>query len=114
MRIIILKLSAIIRKYYNVFYSNGINMIYRRVAENAERFGIFRLSLRRRQTKTIMPSAIGSHVHLAQRASFYYFSPFSAKRNKKNFLRELCVSNERSEWAVRQKIIRNRIYEYMY
>ena len=26
----------------------------------------------------------------------------------KNTLRELCVFNERSEWAVRQNIIRNR------
>ena len=69
-------------------------MIYSRAAENAEKFGIFRLSLRRRQTKTIMPSAIGSHIHLARRVSVYSFSPFSAKRNKKNLLRELSVSNE--------------------
>jgi hypothetical protein len=55
-----------------------------------------------RQTKTIMPPAIGSHAHLARRALVYSFSPFSAKRNKKIFLCELCASNERSEWAVKK------------
>ena len=37
----------------------------------------------------------------------------SAKRNKKNILRELCALNERSEWAVTPNIIRNRISECM-
>jgi len=101
------ELSALFCKYYNAFYSNGIKMIHRRDAENAEEFGIFRLSLRHRQTKTIMPPAIGSHAHLARRALVYSFSPFSAKRNKKIFLRELCASNERSEWAVKKTVIKN-------
>ncbi len=114
-----LSLSALFCKYYNAFYSNGIKMIHRRAAENAEGFGIFRLSLTpvkyamlsftknltglgHRQTKTIMPPAIGSHAYLARRALVYSFSPFSAKRNKKIFLCELCASNERSEWAVKK------------
>ena len=78
-------------------------MIHRRATENAEEFILFRLSQRHRQTKTIMPPAIGTETNLARRACVYSFSPFSAKRNKKNILRELCVSNEQSEWAVKQK-----------
>ena len=75
-------------------------MIHRRAAENAEEFIIFRLSLKHRQTKTIMPPAIGSQTNLARRAWVYSFSLSlsasggSAKRNKKKILRELCVSNE--------------------
>ena len=30
------RFSVLIRKYYNVFYSNDIEMIHRRAAENAE------------------------------------------------------------------------------
>ena len=51
-------LSALFGKLCNVFYSNEIQMIHRKDAKIAERLGIFRLSLRHRQTKTIMPSAI--------------------------------------------------------
>jgi len=40
-------------------------MIHRRAAKNAEKVIIFRLSLRRPQTKTIMPSAIGSQTNPA-------------------------------------------------
>ena len=61
-------LSVRIRKYYDVFYSYSIIMIHRKAAENAEGLGIFRLSLRRRQTKTIMPPAIGLKVNFARRA----------------------------------------------
>ena len=102
-------LSALIRKFCNVFFTNCLKKIHRRGSENAEKFINFRLSLRRRQTKAIMPLAVCSQTKLARRAWVYSFSPFSEKRNKKKILRELCVSNERSAWAVRQNIIRDRI-----
>ena len=51
------RLRALIRKFYNVIYTNCMKMIHRRGTENAEKSVNFRLSLRRRQTKTFMPPA---------------------------------------------------------
>ncbi|MEE8542113.1 MAG: hypothetical protein V3S66_10680, partial [Desulfobacterales bacterium] len=65
--------------YYNWLFYN-----HRKDAETAERIIILQLPLRRRQMQTIMPSASCWQLNPARRAWVYFFSPFSAKRNKKN------------------------------
>ena len=37
----LIRLSALIRNYYDVFYSNGIIKIHRKAAENAEDLAFF-------------------------------------------------------------------------
>ena len=55
-------------------------MIHRRAAENAEKIVIFRLSLRRRQTKIIMPPAISAQVNPAlQVMGLFLFALLSEK-----------------------------------
>jgi hypothetical protein len=49
-----------------------------------------------------MPSAIDSRTNPALQGLGLFFFALLSEKNKKNILRELCASNERSEWAVKQ------------
>ncbi len=60
-------------------------MIHRKAAENAEELVIFRLSLRHRQTKAIMPPAVGSQRNLPEGRGFIPFRPSQRNGIRKAF-----------------------------
>ncbi len=60
-------------------------MIHRKAAENAEELVIFRLSLRHRQTKAIMPPAVGSQRNLPEGRGFIPFRPSQRKGIRKTY-----------------------------